>query len=115
MSNSGVLFTNNGKCHILILFGASAGGSPLTTVGDIFGYDGVDARIPVGADLTVLTANSAQALGVEWVAPLAPTGTYTPTNVTPDRSYDANSTSVNELADVLGTLIADLQLRGVLG
>lgn len=41
-------------------------------------------------------------------------GTYTPTNVTEDRSYDANATDTAELADVLGTLIADLQTRGVL-
>lgn len=41
-------------------------------------------------------------------------GTYTPTNVVTDRSYDANATTVDELADVLGTLIADLQARGIL-
>lgn len=40
---------------------------------------------------------------------------YTVTNVTTDRSYDANSTSTAELADVLGTLIDDLRARGVLG
>lgn len=40
---------------------------------------------------------------------------YTPTNVTADRSYDANSTTIDELADVLGTLIADLQLLGLIG
>jgi hypothetical protein len=34
---------------------------------------------------------------------------YTPTNVTTDRSFDANSTSLDELADIVGTLIADLQ------
>ena len=39
---------------------------------------------------------------------------YTPINVTPDRSYDANATTVDELADVLGTLIADLQTKGIL-
>jgi len=39
---------------------------------------------------------------------------YTPTNVTTDRSYDADSTSTAELADVLGTLIADLQAAGIL-
>jgi len=42
-------------------------------------------------------------------------GTYTPTNVSTDRSYDADSTSEAELADVLGTLIADLQAKGILG
>jgi hypothetical protein len=38
---------------------------------------------------------------------------YTPSNVTTDRSYDANATTVDELADVLGTLLADLKGRGV--
>jgi hypothetical protein len=42
------------------------------------------------------------------------TNAYTPTNVSTDRSYDANATTTDELADVLGTLIADLQAAGVL-
>jgi hypothetical protein len=37
--------------------------------------------------------------------------TYTASNVSTDRSFDANATSVEELADVVGTLIADL--RGI--
>lgn len=41
--------------------------------------------------------------------------TYTPSNVTTDRSYDANSTTLDELADVVGTLIADFQAAGILG
>lgn len=40
--------------------------------------------------------------------------TYTPTNVTTDRSYDANATTLDEVADVLGTLIADLQTAGLI-
>ncbi len=43
--------------------------SPLTTKGDVWGYSTLDARIPVGANDTVLTADSAQALGVKWAAP----------------------------------------------
>lgn len=46
-------------------------------------------------------------------APLTPA--YTPTNVTTDRAYDANSSSIDEVADVLGTLIADLKARGLVG
>lgn len=42
------------------------------------------------------------------------TGTYTPSNVSTDRAFDANSTTTDELADVLGTLIADLQVAGVI-
>lgn len=40
---------------------------------------------------------------------------YTPTNVSTDRAYDANSTTLNELADVVGTLITDLQSTGLIG
>src|SRR5690348_8691018 len=43
-----------------------AGSSPLTTKGDLYGYDTSNARIPVGANGTVLTADSTQALGVKW-------------------------------------------------
>lgn len=43
---------------------------------------------------------------------LASVATYTATNVTTDRSFDADSTSTGELADVLGTLIADLRSKG---
>jgi len=40
--------------------------------------------------------------------------TYTMTNVTPDRALDANATSLDEVSDVLGTLIADLKIAGVI-
>ena len=40
---------------------------------------------------------------------------YTPTNVTADRSYDADTVVVAELADVVGTLIADLQALNLIG
>ena len=39
---------------------------------------------------------------------------YTPSNVTPDRSFDADTVVITELADVVGTLIADLQAVGLL-
>lgn len=38
---------------------------------------------------------------------------YTATNVTTDRSFDANTVLVAELADVVGTLIADLRTAGI--
>ncbi len=46
---------------------------------------------------------------------LTKSAAYTPTNVSNDRSYDADSTTVDELADVLGTLISDLQATGIIG
>lgn len=69
---------------------------PLTTKGDLLGFSTINARVPVGADGTVLTADSTQTLGVKWASslssPKAPTiqrfttgsGTYTtPTSPTP--------------------------------
>lgn len=49
----------------------AAGGtpSPLTTKGDVWGFSTTDARIPVGSDTQVLTADSTQALGVKWATP----------------------------------------------
>jgi hypothetical protein len=54
-------------------------------------------------------------VGFYGTVPVAQSAAYTPTNVSTDRSYDANATTVNELADVLGTLIADLQATGLIG
>ena len=40
---------------------------------------------------------------------------YTVTTVTTDRTFDADSTTTAELADVLGTLLTDLRERGIIG
>jgi hypothetical protein len=47
------------------------GASPLTTKGDLYTYSTVDARLAVGANGTVLTADSAEATGLKWVTPAA--------------------------------------------
>ena len=39
---------------------------------------------------------------------------YTVSNLSTDRSYDADSTTTAELADVLGTLLADLASIGII-
>lgn len=51
-------------------YGAGGGGaSPLTTKGDLYGYDTADARVPVGSNGQVLTADSTDAQGVSWQTP----------------------------------------------
>lgn len=45
----------------------------------------------------------------QWFTP----PTYTFTNVTTDRTVDANASSTDELADALGTLIEDLRMQGL--
>jgi len=42
------------------------------------------------------------------------TDVYTATNVSADRDFDANTVAVAELADIVGTLIADLRAAGVI-
>ena len=40
----------------------------LTTKGDTHGYTTENARVPIGADTFVLTADSSTALGLAWAA-----------------------------------------------
>lgn len=41
------------------------------------------------------------------------TQTYTETNVTPDRAFNADTVDITELADIVGTLIVDLRAKGI--
>ena len=53
-------------------------------------------------------------IGFFGTAPAAQAAAYTASNVTTDRSFDADTVAVAELADVVGTLITDLQSYGLL-
>jgi len=63
----------------------------------------------------VSVGRSAGNLGFYGATPVAKAAAYTPTNVSTDRSYNANATTLDEVADVLGTLIGDLQALGLIG
>ena len=52
-----------------VAIGGGGLSSPLTTKGDVWGYSTTNARIPVGTNGQVLTADSAEALGVKWATP----------------------------------------------
>jgi hypothetical protein len=54
-------------------------------------------------------------VGFYGVTPVARSAAYTASNVTTDRTFDANATTIDEIADVLGTLLADLKLTGIIG
>lgn len=71
--------------------------SPLTTKGDIYGYSTTNARIPVGTDGQVLTADSTQALGVKWAASTGGvTSVFTRTGAVVAVSGDYNTSQVTE-------------------
>jgi hypothetical protein len=65
----GVLYFRSTSASTFFDYVQTGAVSPLTTKGDVWGYSTLDARIPVGANNTVLTADSAQALGVKWATP----------------------------------------------
>jgi len=46
---------------------SSTGLSPLTTKGDLLTFSTLDVRFPVGTDGQILSANSAQTEGIEWI------------------------------------------------
>lgn len=48
---------------------AIGGSSPLTTKGDLYGYSTTNARVAVGTNGQVLTADSSAATGITWSSP----------------------------------------------
>lgn len=74
------------------------------------------ANLAVGTTTgTKIGTATTQKLGFWNATPVVRPAAYTTTNVATDRSYDANVTSLDEIADVLGTLIADLKSIGLIG
>jgi hypothetical protein len=65
----GYLYFTSASASIFFDYTQTGAVSPLTTKGDVWGYSSLDARIPVGANDTVLTADSTQALGLKWATP----------------------------------------------
>ena len=80
---TGQILKKNTNADMDFVWGA-AGGSPLTTKGDLYGYSTADARVPVGTNGFLLQADSTAATGLSYTgsrwATLA-TGTLSGTEV----------------------------------
>jgi len=120
-----------GKGGLLIVHGGTGGatgdGGDLRLSGGTAGAGGVQGKVSIYDSTsgfhaylnTALLSTSDKtftfpnASGTFMLLPASPAD-YTTSNVTTDRAYNANATSIDELADVLGTLIADLTAIGLL-
>lgn len=77
--------TNTGNLSLyvsgntLYFNGVAIGGSvsPLTTKGDLFTYSTLDTRLPVGANGTVLVADSSSSTGLSWLSVPGVSGSVT--------------------------------------
>lgn len=64
---------------------------------------------------TKIGTSTTQKLGFFNATPVVQPGTYSVTNSTTDRSFDADAMTLNELADVVATLINDIKSVGLIG
>lgn len=78
---------------------SGGGSSPLTTKGDVWGYDTADNRIPVGTNDQVLTADSTTALGVAWKTPASGSGGLDLTTKGDLHTYDTDDAALSVGAD----------------
>lgn len=86
------------------VFFADAGYTPpLTTKGDLFGYSTSAARIPIGSNDQVLTADSTQALGLKWATPAS--GSMTLLSTT---SLSGASTTVSSISTAYKDLLVEI-------
>ena len=68
-NDAGILYFTATGAAIFYDYIQAGAVSPLTTKGDLYGFSTSDARIPIGTNNQVLTADSAQALGLKWATP----------------------------------------------
>jgi hypothetical protein len=89
----GVLYFRSTSASTFFDYVQTGSVSPLTTKGDLYGFSTLDARIPVGTNNQVLTADSAQALGLKWATPTS--GSYTLLSTT---SFSGSSTVISSIS-----------------
>ena len=70
-NDAGILYFTSASAAIFYDWIQVGATSPLTTKGDLYGYSTSDARIPIGTNGHVLTADSTESLGLKWAAPAA--------------------------------------------
>ena len=67
--DAGILYFVSASSAVFYDYIQTGATSPLTTKGDLYGFGTSDARIPIGTNGHILTADSTETLGLKWAAP----------------------------------------------
>lgn len=108
-TNSTNIYLERANQRVGIGPGFTLGGTAPSFPLDVNGKIHTDGEIEIDGALN----HDGTTVGFFGVTPATRPTTYTITNVTTDRAYDANATTLDEIADVLGTLVADLRTMGL--
>lgn len=104
VAGSGITITLNSN-GTTTLSASGGAGSPLTTKGDLYTYSTQNARLPVGTNGQILSANSATTTGLEWI--VSPDASVTLADVS------ANSTTTpNSLYTMTSTIPVEFKTSG---
>jgi len=100
-NDAGILYFTATGTSIFYDYIQAGAASPLTTKGDLYTFSTSDARLGVGANNTVLTADSAEATGLKWAAAAGGgkvlqvvSGTYSTQTVIASTSYSDTGLSL---------------------
>jgi len=113
--DAGTLYFNTtSAAFFFAVDAADPSASPLTTKGDLYGFSTLDARIPIGTNNQVLTADSAQALGLKWATPAAGGGKVLQVVEATTETAATNSTSTYADTNLTATITPSLATSKVL-
>lgn len=110
-NDAGILYFVSTGVAIFYDFIQTGAVSPLTTKGDLYGFSTLDARIPIGANGTLLTADSSESLGLKWAAPAG--GGSGLTLITPTSTANSGGSVSTSGGAVTFTGVTSVSLNGV--
>jgi hypothetical protein len=90
-NDAGILYFTATGASIFYDYIQAGAVSPLTTKGDLYTFSTSDARLGVGANNTVLTADSAEATGLKWATPASSSPASAGATVATDQSTTSSS------------------------